>query len=113
MICLYLALIACGFSIVRRAPHPFHQLLGLGIVLTIGLQAVINLLVVTGLAPTKGIALPLLSAGGTGWCLTAFCIGLLVAIERESSAASVDLCRRADPNVDAWDRVTTPDARTA
>jgi cell division protein FtsW (lipid II flippase) len=43
------------------------RLLGLGVLATLGLQAAMNLLVVTGLAPTKGIALPLLSSGGTGW----------------------------------------------
>ncbi|MBT8485117.1 MAG: cell division protein FtsW [Phycisphaerales bacterium] len=79
---LYAALLLCGFSIVQRAATPFSRLLGLGILLTVGFQTVINLLVVTGLAPTKGIALPLLSAGGTGWCLTAFCLGLLVAMDR-------------------------------
>ena len=35
--------------------------------------------VVTGLGPTKGIALPLLSSGGTGWILTAASLGLLIA----------------------------------
>ena len=53
-----------------------------GILLTIGFQALINMTVVTGLAPTKGIALPLISAGGTGWVLTAFCVGLLVALDK-------------------------------
>jgi cell division protein FtsW len=47
------------------------------------LQAFINIAVVTGSAPTKGIALPLLSSGGTGWVLTAFCIGLLVSMDRK------------------------------
>ena len=37
------------------------------------------------IAPTKGIALPLVSSGGTGWCLTAFSIGLLAAIDRENA----------------------------
>ena len=68
----------------QPASHPFQRLLGLGIVLTIGLQAIINIAVVTGSGPTKGIALPLVSSGGTGWVLTAFCIGLLVSIEREA-----------------------------
>jgi cell division protein FtsW len=84
VIALYAGLLLCGMSIIRQAVHPFSRLLGLGILLTIGLQALINLAVVTGTAPTKGIALPLLSAGGTGWILTAFCIGLLVAIERNA-----------------------------
>jgi cell division protein FtsW len=81
---LYAALLLCGFAIVRRTTHPFQRLLGLGVLLTIGIQALINLAVVTGTAPTKGIALPLLSSGGTGWLLTAFCIGLLVAMDRRS-----------------------------
>ncbi len=58
------------------------QLVGLGIVLTVGLQALINVAVVTGLAPTKGIALPLMSRGGTGWILTGFSLGLVIALER-------------------------------
>jgi hypothetical protein len=60
----------------------FSQLLGFGIVLTVGLQALINVCVVTGLAPTKGIALPLMSRGGTGWILTCLSLGMLVAMER-------------------------------
>ena len=86
VVCLFGALLLCGLTIVGRAAHPFSRLLGLGILLTVGVQALINLLVVTGLAPTKGIALPLVSSGGTGWCLTAFCLGLLVSIDRTAAA---------------------------
>ena len=86
VITLYVLLLCCGMSIVRRAAHPFQRLLGLGIMLTIGLQALINLAVVTGCGPTKGIALPLVSAGGTGWVLTAFSVGLLVSMDRRPAA---------------------------
>lgn len=103
---LYLLLVACGIAIVtataraasRASAAPdaapaadaaerpllsnFSQLLGFGIVLTVGLQALINVCVVTGLAPTKGIALPLMSRGGTGWILTCLSLGMLVAMER-------------------------------
>jgi cell division protein FtsW (lipid II flippase) len=58
------------------------RLFSLGVLATVGLQAVINLFVVTAMAPTKGIALPLISYGGTGWILTAFCLGLVVAVGR-------------------------------
>jgi cell division protein FtsW (lipid II flippase) len=68
---------------VKRVPSLFQRLVGLGVLLTVGLQALINIAVVTGSAPTKGIALPLLSSGGTGWVLTAFCLGLLVSMDRE------------------------------
>ena len=83
VIILYAAMLIFGFSIVRRAQQPFQRLIGLGVMLTVGLQALMNIAVVTGSVPTKGIALPLLSSGGTGWVLTAFCIGLLVSMDRE------------------------------
>jgi cell division protein FtsW len=79
---LYVLLILTGLGIARREPDRFLKLLGFGIIATIGLQAVINLFVVTGLAPTKGIALPLMSSGGTGWILTGACLGLLAAMDR-------------------------------
>jgi cell division protein FtsW len=83
VVSLYAFLLLCAFSIVRRIESPFQRLVGLGILLVVGLQAFINIAVVTGSAPTKGIALPLLSSGGTGWVLTAFCIGLLISMDRQ------------------------------
>jgi cell division protein FtsW len=82
VISLYVALLMCGLAVLRRARQPFHQLLALGVMATIGLQTLINLLVVTGWAPTKGIALPLISSGGTGWVVTCFFIGLIVSMDR-------------------------------
>ena len=73
---------AAASSVETPLLSNFSQLLGFGIVLTVGLQALINVCVVTGLAPTKGIALPLMSRGGTGWILTCLSLGLLVAMER-------------------------------
>jgi len=82
VIALYAALLWAGLAIVRRQTSPVLKLAALGIISTIGLQALINLAVVTGLGPTKGIALPLISSGGTGWILTAASLGLLVAMDR-------------------------------
>jgi cell division protein FtsW len=87
---LYGVLLWCAAGIVRGATSPFRRLLGLGILLTVGLQALVNLAVVTGLGPTKGIALPLVSAGGTGWVLTAFCLGLLVSASRDQAASETE-----------------------
>lgn len=84
---LFAAIIIAGVAIVRREREPFLKLLALGILSTVGLQALINLAVVTGLGPTKGIALPLVSSGGTGWILTAFSLGLLSAIDRTQDHA--------------------------
>lgn len=95
VIAAFVALLLCGLAIVTDRgggsqtgtgridrSEPFVRLLGFGILVTIGLQALFNILVTTALVPTKGIALPLISRGGTGWILTAFCLGLLLAIER-------------------------------
>ena len=75
---------ASDARIALAAVPPFSRLVGFGIVLTFGLQAVINLMVTTGMAPTKGIALPLVSRGGTGWILTAFSLGLLISMDRRA-----------------------------
>jgi cell division protein FtsW len=79
---LYVALMWVGLGIVRDCRHPFGRLLGFGVLATIGLQALMNIAVVTVVVPTKGIALPLISNGGTGWIMCAASIGFLVAIDR-------------------------------
>ena len=104
VIALYVLLLWCGWMVVGAtrsdmspdgmraetpALTPFSQLLGLGILATIGLQALINIAVVTALAPTKGIALPLVSRGGTGWMLTCLALGLLIAMDRRAASAAV------------------------
>ena len=103
VIMIFVAILLIGLSIVtgRSVPRgesvdtsvdvvpPFSRLLGLGILMTFGLQALMNIAVVTGMAPTKGIALPLVSHGGTGWILTAAALGLVVSIDRTA-------CRKAE-----------------
>lgn len=90
---LYMALMLVGLKILNNTAHAFERLLAFGVLVTIAIQALVNLAVVTGLAPTKGIALPLLSSGGTGWILMAFCIGLLGAIDRGNQRLEPDLAR--------------------
>lgn len=82
VIFLYGLLLAMILTVIRREPSRFLKLVALGVLATVGLQALINLAVVTGLGPTKGIALPLLSSGGTGWILTAASLGLVIAMDR-------------------------------
>jgi cell division protein FtsW len=81
-LCLYAALILGCATITRRQRNLLPKLFGVGVTATIGFQALMNVMVVTGLAPTKGIALPLMSAGGTGWVLTAFSLGLMASLDR-------------------------------
>lgn len=87
---LFAALLLAGLSIVRNEPRRVIKIAGVGVLATVGFQALINLLVVTGLGPTKGIALPLMSQGGTGWMLTALMLGLLVAADREQADMQLD-----------------------
>jgi cell division protein FtsW len=82
VICAYGGIAWTGTSIAMRERSMMLKLTILGIIATISIQAMINLVVVTGLGPTKGIALPLMSSGGTGWIMTAFALGLVVSIDR-------------------------------
>ena len=97
VVVLCLLLLWAGLSIIKACTDTFGRLLALGVLLTVGLQALINLAVVTVLVPTKGIALPLISAGGTGWVLTAFALGLVVALDEanrlEQSQGASPSCR--------------------
>lgn len=85
-ITLFLVLLWTLLGVIRREHNPVLKLFSLGVTATIGLQAFINIAVVTAMVPTKGIPLPLVSAGGTGWTLTAFSLGLVVAIARTQTA---------------------------
>ncbi len=81
VVLLILTVMWAGFGIVRRSESLFGQLLGLGVLMMFGLQAAFNLAVVTVVIPTKGIALPLISAGGTGWIVTGIMLGLIAGLE--------------------------------
>jgi len=82
---LFLTILWTGIGIVRDSKDTFSRLVGLGVITTLGVQAAINLAVVTVVVPTKGIALPLISAGGTGWIMTAAAIGILAAIDNANA----------------------------
>jgi len=82
---LYGLLVALGFLAAFRAKDRFSFLVAFGLTLTIGLQAIINIAVATGSMPPKGIALPLISFGGSSLMLCAACIGVLVNIAEQGA----------------------------
>ncbi len=88
IVALFATMLIVGWVILRSTTVAHQRLLVLGVLLTIGIQALVNLLVVTGLAPTKGIALPLISSGGTGWLLTAFALGWIRSVDRRTPTAA-------------------------
>ena len=83
---LFLLFFICGVRISFRAPDKFGRLLGLGLTLIISLQALINIAVVTGSMPTKGLPLPFISFGGSSMLISLAMVGILVNIARQIGA---------------------------
>jgi len=81
----YLAFVLCGAYISWHAREPFGLYLGLGITFLIGMQAFVNLGVVTGVLPNKGLALPFVSYGGSSLVVTLACVGLLLNVARHAA----------------------------
>ncbi|MBI5388390.1 MAG: cell division protein FtsW [Verrucomicrobia bacterium] len=81
----YLAIFLSGLYISTRARDPFGTYLGLGLTFLIGLQAIINIGVVTDVLPNKGLPLPLVSYGGSSLVMTMASVGLLLNIARHAA----------------------------
>jgi cell division protein FtsW len=77
---LFVVIFICGLRVAGRASDDFGRFTALGITLMITLQAMINLAVVTGCVPTKGIALPFISYGGSSLLVSSAMIGMLVNV---------------------------------
>ena len=77
---LFLAMAAAGFYVAWRAPDRRTMLLAAGMTLQICLSAAVNVGVVTGAAPTKGLALPFLGYGGSSLIASVATVGFLLAI---------------------------------
>ena len=83
---VFLVLIYFGYRIAVNAIDRFGTYLALGLTSVIALQVVINVLVVTGFAPTTGIPLPFFTSGGTTMAIFLTTIGLLVSVSRRPAA---------------------------
>jgi cell division protein FtsW len=73
-----------GLRAAWKAPDPFGTYLAAGLTLAVVLQAFINMSVVLGLLPAKGIPLPLISAGGTSLVLTLLALGLVMNVSQHA-----------------------------
>ena len=89
VIVLYAAVVYCGLRISLSCSDRYGCLLGAGITSMIGLQAFINMGVVTGIMPTTGLPLPFFSAGGTSVAVIMAAVGILLNISRASGYAIV------------------------
>jgi len=97
---MFLALLWTGLGVIKRCDDAFARLVAFGLLLTIGLQALINIAVATVVVPTKGIALPLLSAGGTGWIVTAFSVGLVASLDNAKYLEELEVEAELDEDGD-------------
>lgn len=81
---LYLVILWRGLYIARRAEKPFGRLLAAGITMMIVFQGLANISVCTGLVPTTGMPLPLISSGGSSLVVSLAGMGLLLNISQFS-----------------------------
>jgi cell division protein FtsW len=73
-----------GLRVGVRAPDAFGAYLALGITVLIAVQTLVNLGVVTGLLPTKGLPLPFISFGGSALLMTMLSTGVLLNISQHA-----------------------------
>ncbi|MCS6770483.1 MAG: putative lipid II flippase FtsW [Kiritimatiellae bacterium] len=91
VVALFAVFFFTGLRIAARAPDLFSRLFALGLTCMIAFQAAINIGVVTGSLPTKGIPLPFISYGGTSLVVSLTMVGMLVSVARHAGDADPTL----------------------
>ena len=76
-----------GLRVSSRAPDLFGFYLALGITVTIGVQAFLNMSVVLGIVPNKGIPLPFISYGGSSFLVMLTAVGILLNVSQQGEGA--------------------------
>ena len=84
VVLVFLMLTLCGGYIAGHASDLSAMALGMGVTALVGMQAVANLGVVTGLLPPKGVGLPFISYGGSNLVLCLGAVGILISLHREA-----------------------------
>lgn len=84
IVLLFCLLIWRGFTIAMHAPDKFGSLLALGLTFQVGLQAMLNIWVVTNTIPNTGISLPFFSYGGTSLLILLAEMGIVLSVSRGS-----------------------------
>ena len=82
IILLFCLLVWRGFTIAMRAKDKFGSLLALGLTFQVGLQAMLNIWVVTNTIPNTGISLPFFSYGGTSLLILLAEMGIVLSVSR-------------------------------
>jgi cell division protein FtsW len=90
LVVAFTILFVAAFWLSLRSGDLYLGLLGMGIALLIGLQAFINMGVVTGILPTKGLPLPFISFGGSNLVVNLAAVGILINIYRHACGELAD-----------------------
>jgi len=80
---MFLLLLMRGIRAALGAPDDFGRYLACGVTLLLGLEVFVNIAVVMGMLPTKGLALPFLSYGGTSLITTLLAVGILLNVSAQ------------------------------
>lgn len=83
----FVMILRWGYRVAMRSPSRFGRLAAGGLTTTIFFYFAINLLMVMGMAPAKGIPLPFMSHGGSSMLTVMICIGFLIGIGRETKVS--------------------------
>jgi len=84
VIILYAMIFLAGIQMADKSNQDFERLLIVSLTLLIVFQALVNMMVATGLIPTKGLPLPFVSYGGTSMVINMMSIGILLGIDRHA-----------------------------
>ncbi|SNB47816.1 putative lipid II flippase FtsW [Geobacter sp. DSM 9736] len=85
---MFFLLVQRSIRVALTSPDDFGRYLAFGIATLIGIEAFVNISVVTGLLPTKGLALPFISYGGSSLIISLFAIGILLNISSKARSGS-------------------------
>ncbi len=85
IVVLFALLVWRGFTIAMRAPDKFGALLSIGLTFQVGLQAMLNIWVVTNTIPNTGISLPFFSYGGTSLMILLAEMGIVLSVSRAAN----------------------------
>lgn len=85
IIILFALLIWRGFVIAMRCKDRFGSLVAIGLTAQVGLQAILNIMVVTNTIPNTGISLPFFSYGGTSLVMLLCQMGVILSISRDTT----------------------------
>ncbi|HMO03451.1 MAG TPA: putative lipid II flippase FtsW [Kiritimatiellia bacterium] len=101
VISLFAAFFSIGLLVSYKLEDMYARLLAFGLTMMISVQAAINIGVVTGCLPTKGLPLPFISYGGTSIVMTMVMVGVLVNVAYQGNQDSPHSRRNSRRDVEA------------